>query len=327
MMPPMPADPPSSTTSRRHRLFGLFRQLAESGTLFAPLSQVDRLVDAGQPAFLIKHDVHGVAPEALLAFAKAEMELGVVGAYFFMAPDHPLTGGVYSFAEQAAVMSGVRAMGHEIGLHIDPYFLMDRMGKPLRDVLGEILGQFEDVGLRLTCGNMHGNSRFKMPDVNGYGTSFDLFAEVGRQQDYPELRDVPAETARLIRDNRVSLRDFGFTHWADMPLWSARHGFVVTNFVTDNQLGKRGTIEIVTHADTNRRYKLADHQPPGSRTPSTARRIVECPPPGAGGEEKAGGAFPAGSFVLDFDSDEVVEWFDRLSDHPALLLVHPEHYV
>ena len=326
-MCPMPQATVSNSTNRRRNLFDLLKLLREMGGRFEPLSRLDGLVDEAQAALLIKHDVHGVPLAALLEFAEAELEMGVVGTYFFMAPNHPLTSRVYSFSEQVEAMRQVRSMGHDIGLHIDPYFMMDHLEQALREILILILRQFEDENVPVCCGNMHGNSRFKMLDRNGYETSFDFFEQLGRQQDYPVLADVPEEKARLIRDNRISLKDFGFTHWADMPLWSARHGFVVTNFITDNQLGKRGTIEIVTHEHTCGQYKLADIQPPGSTTPSEPRRLVAC----TGFEEATEclrtGAFPTGSFTLGFESDEVTTWFRRLSSHPTLFLVHPQHYV
>ncbi|MEE8585240.1 MAG: hypothetical protein V3T83_10360, partial [Acidobacteriota bacterium] len=262
--------------ARRSRLFRLLEAARSKGARFARVSEVDGLVERGAPAIYLKHDVHALCLHSLTEFARRERGLGILGSYFFMAPDHPLTRPCYTFAQQARAMRLIRSMGHEIGLHIDPFFLMDCLRMPLPRLLKGVLARFRDEGLQLRVGNLHGNSGFRMLDRNGFETSFDLFREVGRQPDYPVLADLPEETARLIRSSRVSLHEHGFRHWADMPMWSARHGLVVTSYLSDNYLGRRGTLRILVHGDAVARYKLADRQPPHSLAPVAARRYVPC---------------------------------------------------
>lgn len=306
---------------RCSRLFDLLRVALDGGARFARVTEVDQLVADQSAAIILKHDIHAVPLAELERFATQQAELGILGSYFFMAPDHPLTAPAYSFADQCQSMRTIETLGHEVGLHIDPFFLIDTLAQPLAIVLEQTIEAFAEQGIVVRCGNMHGNSKYKMLDRSGFGTSFDLFAELGRQPDYPTLADVPAETASLIRANRLRLADFGITHWADMPLWSAQHGYVVTNYITDNQLARRDAIEVNTREHTLGGYQLADRQPPGSRTPSEPREFVPCKSPAARSE------LPTGSFTVDFDSDELEDWLRRLSGHPTLFLVHPQHYV
>lgn len=305
---------------RQERLFALLASMRQAGAAPRRLSEMDACVAEARAGLFLKHDVHGLDLDGLERFAERAAASGIFGSYFFMAPDHPLTAPHYDWPRQARSMRCLREMGHELGLHIDGYFLIDHLGEPLARLLASMLNRFEREGLTLTIGNMHGNSRHKHADLDGFGTMFDLFEELGRQPDYPALARVPEESAALIRANRVSIRDSGFTHWADMPMWSARYGFIVTNFVTDNQLGKRGTIETLVHEESINAYKLCDHQRPGSRTPAPARETIALTAP-------CTGPFPAaGSEHVNFDSEAIDQRLALMSPHPVLCLLHPEFY-
>lgn len=303
----------------KHRawLFDVLDGLLVRQTLLLPVSRIDEAITNRRAAWFLKHDVHGLHLPALVAFALEEARRGIAGTYLFMAPHHELTAPYYSFSDQVAAMHAIQEMGHELGLHLDPYYLMHRFQQPLREVLQSILSAFEAEAIQLRIGNMHGNSRFKRPDRNAYGTAFDLFEEIGRQQDFPELNDVPRETADLIRENRVRLRDWGITHWVDMPVWSSKRGFVVTNFVSDNLLGKKNTVEVLVAKDPDY-YKLADHQPPGSRSLSAVRELCAVDPTPTTGVCESGNLPPG--------SDELRRAVSYLSGRPTLLLVHPQLY-
>jgi hypothetical protein len=307
-----------SASSRQERLFGLLRTMVGSGARIAPIGAVDERVDCGEASLFLKHDVHGLKLDALLALAQREAAEGWLGTYLFMAPDHPLTISHYGFDQQVRCMHAVREAGHEIGLHIDPYFLMHHWSLPLAEVMRRIVERFAREDIRLAVGNMHGNSRHKHADLDGRGTMFDLFAELGRQPDFPELARVPRESAEIIRAQRVSVRDYGFAHWADMPVWSARHGFVVTHFVTDNQLGKLGTVETLVQEDCWGAYKLCDRQTPGSRSSAAARALVRV------SDEPRGTA--VGVETLPWDSQALTERLRGIARQPTLMLIHPEFY-
>jgi len=308
----------SAPAARRRRLLELLEAAVDAGARPARIADVDRLVDEGRAGLFLKHDVHALDLRALQEFAATEADRGLVGSYFFMVPDHPLTARRYRWDEQAEAMRAVNALGHEVGLHVDPYFVVHWRERSLADVLAETLDRFRAADIEVTCGNIHGNSMFKGPDRDGYGTSFDLFEEVARQPDFPNLAALDEETACTIREQRVRLSDHGFARWADMPLYSRRHGFVVTNFLTDNRLGKHGTIEVFVQAEALGQYKLADHQPPGSRNPSAPRATVPVKP--------VSSEIPLGSRHHSFGAEALREDLAALARQPLLCLLHPEHY-
>lgn len=302
-----------------NRLFDLFITLSDNGGNFTKLTDIDKQIVDQRAGFFVKHDVHGLSLDELVKFSQKEVALGIYGVYFFMVPEHPLTIKNYTFREQVEIMLSIQEMGHDIGLHIDPYFLIDRYQKPLAVIFQDILDRFECHGISLCCGNIHGNSKFKGLDANHYGTSFDLFEEIARQPDFPELRFVPPETANLIRSNRVKLSDFGFTHWGDMPFWSEQNKYIVTNFISDNLLQSRGVLNVLIQNETIGYYKLSDRQPPGSRTHSLTRKLLPI--------KDVPNSLSKGGFQLEFDDVKTTSLFKSAARHPFQLLVHPQHYL
>ncbi len=304
---------------RRERIFELLETARRAGAVFAPVSHIDSAVKARQPRFLLKHDIHALALDSLLEFASLQADRGIAASYFFMAPEHPLTRRAYSFAEQAEAMRRIGKMGFEIGIHLDPFFLIRQEGRPLEQVVSRILERFALEGIEFGLGNTHGNSACRHPDRNGFETAYDLFSEVARQPDFPALKDVPLESASIIRRQRVRLADFGFSVWADMPLWTARQGFVTTAYLSDNPLGKRGTLRIAFQRDGLGGYRLADRQPPDSLSTSPQSRFLACP---------TSKPLQAASTDLEvpLESDDCRDWISDLATHPALMLIHPQFY-
>jgi len=307
-------------TEARDALFDLLASWVRSDGRFAHLTAIDRHVAGREPGIFIKHDVHDLDLERLVSFAEREADLGVTGTYFFMPPDHPRTRKAYDFSDQIRAMKAVAACGHELGLHIDPFFLIAEEKRTLRAVLEDMLACFAGHGVTFRIGNMHGNSRHKHPDLDGYGTSFDLFDETARQQDYPKLSRVPAESAAIIRANRMNLAELGFTHWADMPVWSAQNGFIVTNFITDNRFGKDGTYEFIIDELTCGAYLKSTIQLPGSRKRSRGETVVVRDLPSKNFEapihERI--ALTGGALAARFGEASRIM--------PLLVLLHPEFY-
>lgn len=305
------------------RLFSLFDSAKASGISFSGIQALDAAVENAQAMLFLKHDVHGMNLDSLRGFAEREKRHGITGTYFFMAPEHPLTRPHYSFEAQVRSMAEIQEMGHDIGLHLDPYFLISQNGKPLAEIILDIKVRFRKSGIDLKLANMHGHTGHKHLDQNGYGTSFDLFEEICRQPDWPALASVPQESADLIRSHRTSLKKLGFDFWGDMPLWSTRHGFVTTNFISDNQLQKTGKLEVLIHAETTGAYALTEKQPPGSRNRGKTKKLISVqtfPKPQVVVLTKAG--------HLDFFGEDVQVLFGSGSQQllPAQMLVHPEFY-
>ena len=301
------------------RLFSFFNALQKRANL-VPITHIDSYVDSGKPATFLKHDVHGMSLSSLLKFAQKEREEGIQGSFFFMFPDHPLTAKHYSFSDQIEVMKSLVQLGHEVGIHIDPFFLVHKFQKPLSYTLQSFLAKLREHGITIHCGNTHGNSKFKGKDNNGYGTSFDFFEEIGRQPDYPVLRNVDSAIAEILRCNRTSLSELSISYWADMPLWSKKKQFVATNFISDNNLKKNSSFDITMHAETLRGYRVTSCQPPGSRNLAHQGKTIPVSPSYAVSDIKVG------SYALKFHSHDLNNLFSNVGGLPNLLLVHPEHY-
>lgn len=310
----------SIATQRRQALFKLLTNARNAGTEFLPVRKIGECVKAKRAAIFLKHDIHGLNLESLVDFAIEESRSGIHGTYFFMAPNHPDTVKYYDFSAQARAMKEIQANGHEIGLHLDPYFLIQHHKQSLAQVMDDCLSTFRDQGLDVYSMNMHGNTGHKHRDKNGYGTSFELFEEIARQPDFPALEAMHADSADIVRGNRIRLMDYGVSFWADMPIWIAELGYVVTNFISDNGLGKSGQYELLTHEATANRYAISHYQPPGARNRNQPDNLIVCE--GQTNLEKFG------NWKLAFESAELESIFNTepFVLQPAQILLHPQFY-
>ncbi|WP_164710194.1 hypothetical protein [Euzebya pacifica] len=303
---------------RQAWLLGLLDDLKRTGTDFVVASMLDDYVIQGRACWLLKHDVHALPLQSAVDLARREADMEVPTTWLFMVRDDPLTRKSYSADAQVEAMLAVQELGHQVGLHVDPYHWVSWSGRRLEDLLCDELEGLRAAGLDLTVGTTHGNAAHRHSDMDGYGSAFDLFKELGRQPDFPVLGRLQPSSAALIRENRVSLRRHGFTHWVDMPAWSQHHGFVVTNYVSDNRVGLEGTVEVLVHPRTAHGYVLADHQPPGSRSVPTPRSFIstdpEAPP-------------AAGNHALPLLGETLHERLIGLWNTPTLALLHPQFYV
>ena len=305
---------------RQKRLLELFQSIISAKGTIVPISAVDEKVAQQTSAYFLKHDVHDLSLGNLIDFASEEINLGISATYFFLPKDHPRIAKAYKYEEQIEAMHQIKALGHELALHIDPYFLMHERGVGLADALADALYDFRQNGIEFKIGNLHGNSQFKLLDINGYGTSFDLFEEIGRQPDFPKLADVSEQYAEIIRKNRVSLAEFGLSHWADMPLWSAGIGFVGTNYLTDNNLAKKGSVEVLMRGATTGCYYISKTQPPGYRNLAADGQTIstrECH------QEYDSNS----SQSFNFFSEDLMKLLSGPNGaQPLLMLIHPEFY-
>jgi len=305
---------------RREILFRMLGQAQEMDTLLLPINQIGDCLKKRHGAVFLKHDIHGLNLKNLVDFAAVESCMGIRGTYFFMAPNHPDTQPFYDFSAQADAMQEIQSVGHEVGLHLDPYFLMLHYNQPLYQVMEYCLSCFRSLGVNVQSMNMHGNTQHKHRDKNGFGTSFELFDEIARQPDFPTLAAMYPESAAIVRENRVRLKDYGIEFWADMPIWSAELGYIVTNFISDNGLAKNGQYELLTHQDTANQYAITHYQPPGARNRHAPERLIAC----------EGSAAPDrfGNWKLAFESADIENLFSTnpFALRPAQMLLHPQFY-
>lgn len=97
-----------------------------------------------RPFFLIRHDVD-ITPWAALAMAAVEHEEGVETTYYYRlhAPYYNLLDGATLDSVQA-----VAAMGHEVGLHYEPGFFLERGEDPVQGTRRDIRIFEELIGRR-----------------------------------------------------------------------------------------------------------------------------------------------------------------------------------
>ncbi|NDV27499.1 hypothetical protein [Desulfovibrio sp. JC010] len=312
----------SRLNQRAERLFFLLEQLRDERAEFILSRSLDRKARGeASPFVLLRCDVHAVGPKELICFGRELAKRSLPAAFLFLAPDHPANLGRLSPQEQLTAMRELEGMGHETGVHLDPHYLISGQECSLEDILREMLSVFSANGIKPVTGSIHGNSRYKGLDENGFGTAFDFFAELGRQPDFPKLSNVHPELAESIRRNRISLESLNFDTWIDQPLWTRKNGFMVTNYISDNGLAKSGTLSVTLQPDSMKHLKLADHQPPGALTCTAARELVPL---------KGGGMLEppfTGTRNLDFFSAGLDGLVKVLPSVPLLFLLHPQHYV
>lgn len=310
---------PGATFRRLLHLLDLFREAG--GAFITPRSLDHQVAEQAAPFLLLRCDVHATTEKNLLAFATALAKHGAKASFHFLATDHPANLGRLPARAQYRTMRKIEAMGHETGLHLDPFFLIHRESRPLEAILQDMLAEYARRDIHPASGSIHGNSRFKGLDHNGFGTSFDVFEELARQPDFPRLADVPEETANLIRQHRTSLQNLGLDNWIDQPPWTERHQRLVINYISDNLLAKKGTFSVTLHPDALCNLKLATGQPPGSLTQVPATRYI---PLTGGGLENP--PF-TGTQDINAKAPEMEELMTMLPAVPCLLLLHPQHYV
>ena len=90
---------PGSPAERRQVLFQLLDDAMSAGARVVQVRQLDDMVVNRHAALVLKHDVHGLNLAGLLAFARAGANMGILGSYFFMPPDHPDTARHYGFSD------------------------------------------------------------------------------------------------------------------------------------------------------------------------------------------------------------------------------------
>ncbi len=286
-----------------------------------PVCAIDRALSERRAVWFLKHDVHAVPLQEIRKLAEAETARDLHATYFFLVPDHPASSEAYGTEELLETGRLLVDLGHEVGLHLDPYFLIEWRGQPLRDTIAGAAETFRSAGIPVRTANTHGNTAYRYTDRDGWGISFEVYEELARQPDFPALVGVDPVRRELIRRHRFRIRDLGFLWWGDVPLWSASHGYAVMPYVSDNPLGRRGTWDYTIFAETRGRYKLSDRQPPGARSAAEARDFVVCENGGSEGFDEG----PA-RFEVDPRSPAHTDAMRRLASGPAQFLLHPQFY-
>ncbi len=205
----------------------LLRGLRRAGASFEKLSAGAIEGASARRAHFLKHDIHHDLVNTLL-LAKAEADAGIHSA-FFMMPRHHINRKYFDRPQTFEVLREIQALGHEIGLHIDGFTMVEEFGDIYRGVEAA-RALFRTEGIELKLANAHGNSSYQSR-FNFETVSF-----------YKELAERPGIVPWKCEDEfwlqhyaRYRLADMGFELWADTLLWTPRHGLTRCDYyVTDN---------------------------------------------------------------------------------------------
>jgi hypothetical protein len=205
----------------------LLRELAAGGASFEKLTPAAITGASLRRAHFLKHDIHHDLVNTRL-IAKAEAELGIASS-FFMMPRHAINRKYFDRPETFQVLREIQELGHQIGLHIDGFAMVEEFGDIYRGVEAA-RALFNGEGIEVRLANAHGNSTYQAR-FNFETVSF-----------YQELAERPGVEPWVCNDafwqghySRYRLAEMGFELWADTLIWTREHGLTRCDYyVTDN---------------------------------------------------------------------------------------------
>ncbi len=115
-----------------------------------------RIGAAGRSFGLLKFDIHADIGSAL-KMARILSRLGVPGT-FLMMHRHPLNRGFFDSAKTWDALREIAGSGSEVGIHIDPFYLIRTHGDLYKGLKIE-LRRFEDEGIAIRTATSHGDTR------------------------------------------------------------------------------------------------------------------------------------------------------------------------
>jgi hypothetical protein len=224
--------------------FALFvAAVQEAGTALLPIDAfAERYVSfyddvTGEDARfgLAKFDIHGdiLRPVAMARLMKAR---GAPGLFLAM-HRHALNEAWYGTPGMWDALAEIRDLGHEIGLHMDPFHLITQYGD-LYEGAGAALEDFRSRGYQMRTMTLHGDSR---PHIKATKLQAnDFFAEGFRQSKWngapPAGQEALAEHVRRYKHKKL-FRKYGIEYVADVAL--VREGDLIARdqvmYCSDNQ--------------------------------------------------------------------------------------------
>jgi hypothetical protein len=110
---------------------------------------------------LLKFDIHGNIRRPL-EMAKILSRHSANGL-FLMMPRHPLNEHFYDQPSTWRILQEIQSLGHEVGIHIDPFNLVTTYGN-LYTGLDAALSDFRSKGIVVSCATLHGDSRAQIKE-------------------------------------------------------------------------------------------------------------------------------------------------------------------
>ena len=184
---------------------------------------------------LFKFDLH-YNIERALRIGEAMHGLGQHGLFLMMHPN-PLNKSIYKKRATWDVLARLRALGHEIGLHLDPFHLI-RTYKNLYDGIAAAVADFKKRGFPVRAATLHGHSVAHIKSTRLQANDF--FSEGLRRTRWSGQAPKGEEylVGHMGRYSQVKIaRDFGI------------HYFVETYLAQD---GKRVNAKLPVYLSDNR---------------------------------------------------------------------------
>lgn len=240
----------------------LLKLLKSRRVRFETLERPDPAIARAHSIHYLKHDIHHDLANTMMV-AEAEFEIGVRST-FFMMHEHPLNRKFFHDPETWKGLLKIREMGHLLALHVDGFTLIEQHGD-LAAGIEQTRKTFRANGIDpLLVGNTHGNSKYQA-QFNFEPMNF--YKEVCRPTECAEPR-------WMEHYGKYSLRELGFTVWADTSIWTPDRGeWLLDYFVSDNRrslaAGEIDRSEWVVDAEKwelgkRHRRRLADYVAQGS---------------------------------------------------------------
>ena len=208
-----PRTPRADRFAQTH-LSRLLAQLKDSRTDFLPVDEfATRLKGSPGPFGLVKLDIHRAirrTPEvgALL------QQRGVRGL-FLMMHRHPLTDDYYDAPLTWRILRELTEMGHEVGLHLDPFDLIRKHGD-LNTGVAAALADLRGRGLTIRAATLHGDTSAHIRARNLF--AHDFFREMQFRSTWDRQPPV-GEPVFVDHAGRYSLaemaRDHGLRYFAE----------------------------------------------------------------------------------------------------------------
>jgi len=165
---------PRADRFRQNELAKLVSTLGSSGAAFLPVDQFAERLKSAPGAFgLVKLDIHHSIRRAL-EVGRLLKQQNACGLYLMM-HRHALSADYYDAPYTWEVLHELASMGHEIGLHLDPFHMIREYGDLYKGT-AEALADMRGRGLAIRAATLHGDTSVHLRARKLF--AFDFFEEM-----------------------------------------------------------------------------------------------------------------------------------------------------
>ncbi|HVU22313.1 MAG TPA: hypothetical protein VHE09_16405, partial [Rhizomicrobium sp.] len=250
---------PRADRFRQDEVANLVATLKNSGTGFVAVDQfAERLKGAPGAVGLVKLDIHHSIRRAL-ELGRLLKEQNVQGLYLIM-HRHALSADYYDAPYTWEVLRELAGMGHEIGLHLDPFHMIREYGdlyKGTEEALADMRGR----GLTIRAATLHGDTAVHLRARKLF--AYDFFTEMKFRSTWdgepPSSEPVFAEHV-----GRYSFKTLAEQH--------GLRWFAEANFVADGAVISTQPLAYLTD---NRKTMMVLNTPAGDISDAAPFRVSE----------------------------------------------------